>query len=159
VDHKRHHAICFYCLHSNSRTEPASIASRNDTAYDPDHPGTSVAHAIPCLGSDVGRSAVPPNGDLARANVILLVRRTGVFGALIVDTAATTLRHRDYPPTRHSCRSSRFLPGDGSSPHHLDFFVWLLQPTLFQLSDAARSLLAHAASAALRHALIWKTPG
>ena len=168
VDHKRHHAICLLtaCIRIAAPNR-LSIASRNDTAYDPDHPGIVGCTRHPVLwAATLWASAhVPPNGDLAHVIVFCWLAALGVFGALIVDIESNDFSAPqsgcDYPPTRYSCRSSRFLPEDGSPAAPSRFFsTACCNCSLFQLSDAARHRYWRiAASAALSYALVArKTP-
>ena len=127
--------VCLLLAFGIAAPNPLSIASRNDTAYDPDHPGIVGCTRHPVLwAATLWASAhVPPNGDLAHVIVFCLFAVLGVFGALIVDIRkqrpSAPQSGCDYPPTRHSCRSSRFLPGDGSPRRTISiFFVCLLQP-------------------------------
>ena len=130
--------VCLLLAFGIAAPNPLSIASRNDTAYDPDHPGIVGCTRHPVLwAATLWASAhVPPNGDLAHVIVFCLFAVLGVFGALIVDIrkqrhfgTAEWLRlsaHTSFVPLV-ALFTGRWFP----SPHHLDFFRLLAATVLY----------------------------
>jgi uncharacterized membrane protein len=121
--------VCLLLAYGIAAPNPLSIASRNDRAYDPDHPGIVGCTRHPVLwAATLWASAhVLPNGDLAYVIVFCLFAALGVFGALIVDIrkqrylgTAEWLRlsaHTSFVPLV-ALFSGRWRP----SPDHLNFF-------------------------------------
>ena len=130
--------VCLLLAFGIAAPNRLSIASRNDTAYDPDHPGIVGCTRHPVLwAATLWASAhVPPNGDLAHVIVFCLFAALGVFGALIVDIrkqrlfgTAEWLRlsaHTSFVPLV-ALFTGRWFP----SPHHLDFFRLLAATVLY----------------------------
>jgi uncharacterized membrane protein len=151
--------VCLLLVYGIAAANPLSIASRNDTTYDPDHPGIVGCTRHPVLWAAMlwASAHVPPNGDLAHVIVFCMFAALGIFGALIIDVrklrhyrVATTIRphiicasrrtfYREMAPLAVQSRPFSFACCNGS---------------LFQLSDAARHRhWSIAASTTLGHAL------
>ena len=139
VDHKRHHAVCLLaaCI-GIAAANPLSIASRNDTTYDPDHPGIVGCTRHPVLWAAMlwASAHVPPNGDLAHVIVFCMFAALGIFGALIIDVRKQQIfgttewlrlsAHTSFVPLV-ALFTGRWLP----SPYNPDLFRLLAATVLY----------------------------
>jgi uncharacterized membrane protein len=79
--------VCLLLAYGIAAPNPLSIASHNDTIYDPDRPGIVGCTRHPVLwAATLWASAhMVPNGDLAHVIVFCMFAALGVFGALLID--------------------------------------------------------------------------
>lgn len=79
--------VCVLLAYGIAAPNPLSIASFNDKAYDPDHPGIVGCTRHPVLWAATlwALAHAVPNGDLAHVIVFCMFGALGVFGALIVE--------------------------------------------------------------------------
>ena len=102
--------VCLLLAFGIAVPNPLSIASRNDAAYDPDHPGIVGCTRHPVLwAATLWASAhVVPNGDLAHVVMFGMFASLGVFGALIVESR----KRRDFGAAewRRLSANTSFVP-------------------------------------------------
>jgi uncharacterized membrane protein len=79
--------VCLLLAYGIAAPNPLSIASRNDTIYDPDRPGIVGCTRHPVLWAATlwALAHAAPNGDFAHVIVFCLFAALGVFGALLID--------------------------------------------------------------------------
>lgn len=130
--------VCLLLAYGIAAPNPLSIASRNDTAYDPDHPGIVGCTRHPVLWAATlwALAHVAPNGDLAHVIVFGVFAALGVFGALIIDVrkrrifgTAEWLRlsaHTSFVPLM-ALFAGRWRP----SLHNLGFFRLLAATVIY----------------------------
>jgi uncharacterized membrane protein len=130
--------VCLLLVYGIAAANPLSIASRNDTTYDPDHPGIVGCTRHPVLWAAMlwASAHVPPNGDLAHVIVFCMFAALGIFGTLIIDVRKQQIfgttewlrlsAHTSFVPLV-ALFTGRWLP----SPYNPDLFRLLAATVLY----------------------------
>jgi uncharacterized membrane protein len=130
--------VCLLLAYGIAAPNPLSIASRNDAAYDPDHPGIVGCTRHPVLWAATlwALAHIVPNGDVAHVVVFCMFAALGVLGSMIIDAR----KQRIFGITEWSRLSAHtsFVPFVAlftgrwrPSPLKLDFFRLLAATALY----------------------------
>ena len=130
--------VCLLLAYGIATPNPLSIASRNDAAYDPDHPGIVGCTRHPVLWAATlwALAHVVPNGDVAHVVVFCVFAALGVLGSMIVDARKQRIlgitewsrlsAHTSFVPL-FALFTGRWCP----SPHRLGLFRLLAATALY----------------------------